>query len=63
MIYEYRCTNCHHEWEEEQSIKEPPIEHCSFCKKPNAKRLISRSSFILQGSGWYKDGYSGGSKK
>jgi predicted nucleic acid-binding Zn ribbon protein len=39
-----------------------PIEPAQ-CKKP-CKRLISATSFILKGSGWYKDGYSSaGSKK
>ena len=29
--YEYACTSCHHEWEQEQSIKEDPIKECPQC--------------------------------
>lgn len=58
MIYDYSCTNCEKEWEEEHSIKSPPITLCPFCKNETAKRLISSSSsFILKGQGWFKDGY------
>ncbi len=59
MIYEYSCKSCSHSWEEEQSIKDEPIEFCPSCNKKSAKRQISGSvNFILKGSGWYKDGYS-----
>ena len=57
MTYEYICIHCQHEWEEEASIKDPPQEVCPNCKNNSAKRLISKSNFILQGSGWYRDGY------
>lgn len=58
MIYEYMCTTCSKEWEEEQKITEEAIKICPSCQKPTAKRLISKSTFILQGGGWYKEGYS-----
>lgn len=58
--YEYKCNNnlCSKEWEETQSIKECAIDVCPFCKESSAKRLISKSTFVLQGGGWYKEGYS-----
>ncbi len=60
MYYEYTCTNedCKHEWEEEQSIKDDSLTHCPKCQQETAKRLISKSSFILNGGGWAKSGYS-----
>lgn len=57
MIYEYECKACKHEWEQEQSIKDAPEKTCPNCKKPEAKRLISKSNFILQGGCWAKDNY------
>lgn len=56
--YEYACEKCFKEWEEIQSIKEDPSTLCPYCKRSTAKRLISKSSFILQGGGWFKEGYS-----
>ncbi len=58
MTYEYTCTSCNHEWEAEQSIKDDALKFCPNCSRETAKRLISKSSFVLQGSGWAKDNYS-----
>lgn len=56
--YEYECSDCSHNWEEDQSIKDDPIKTCPSCKKETAKRLISGSNFVLVGGGWAKEGYS-----
>jgi putative FmdB family regulatory protein len=57
MIYEYRCQSCGHECVFEQKITDKPKKKCPECGKMKLQRLISRSSFALLGSGWYKDGY------
>ena len=60
MTYEYACTDpaCQAEWEAEQRITEPPQTVCPHCQKATAKRLISgNGAFVLNGSGWSKDGY------
>jgi putative FmdB family regulatory protein len=56
--YEYACSLCRHEWELEQSIKEPPVDHCARCGAKTAVRLISRTSFVLKGEGWSPMNYS-----
>ena len=63
--YEYRCDKCGFEFEREQRITEKPIRSCPKCKAQKARRLISATSFVLKGGGWYKDLYSsaGGKKK
>lgn len=57
-IYEYLCEKCEREFEVEQRITEDPIKTCKFCKSRKVKRLISQTSFVLKGSGWYSDLYS-----
>ena len=57
MTYEYTCTICKHSWEEEQRIVDDPVKICPKCQQQSAKRLISLSSFILEGSGWARDNY------
>jgi putative FmdB family regulatory protein len=57
-IYEYQCKACGHEFEREQRITEDPIKKCPSCAAPQARRLISRTSFVLKGGGWYSDLYS-----
>lgn len=57
-IYEYECGKCGHEFEVEQRITEDPIKTCPACRSRKAKRLISRTSFVLKGGGWYSDLYA-----
>jgi len=53
--YEYECTKGH-QFEVEQSMHDPALKRCRICRS-KAQRLISASSFILKGGGWYSDGY------
>jgi len=65
-VYEYCCQACGHEFEREQRITEDPIKTCPKCRAAQAKRMISRTSFVLKGGGWYSDLYaspSGEAKK
>lgn len=55
--YTYRCQSCG-EKEIKQSIKDEKLINCPECKSNDFERLISNGNFILNGSGWYKDGYS-----
>jgi putative FmdB family regulatory protein len=58
MTYEYACEACGHQWEAEQSIKDPALKTCASCGKNKAKRLVSGGTgFLLKGGGWYADGY------
>ncbi|MBI5491006.1 MAG: zinc ribbon domain-containing protein [Deltaproteobacteria bacterium] len=56
-VYEYLCGKCRYEFEEMQRITDAPIRKCPKCGKPAVERLISRSSFVLKGSGWYVTDY------
>ena len=58
-VYEYACEKCKHEFEAEQRISDEPIRTCPKCRARKVKRLISRTSFVLKGSGWYSDLYAG----
>ena len=57
-IYEYACEKCKSEFEVEQRITDDPIKSCPSCRSRKVKRLISQTSFVLKGSGWYSDLYS-----
>ncbi|HHO75874.1 MAG TPA: zinc ribbon domain-containing protein [Deltaproteobacteria bacterium] len=56
-IYEYKCLKCNHEFEAMQKFSESAISMCPNCSGP-VKKLISRSSFHLKGSGWYLTDYA-----
>ena len=62
-IYEYACEKCESQFEVEQRITDDPIKSCPRCKSRKIKRLISRTSFVLKGGGWYSDLYSSSGAK
>lgn len=52
-IYEYHCNKCEANFEELQKISAEPVAICPKCGSDDTKRLISNTSFILKGTGWY----------
>ena len=61
--YEYLCDKCEHEFEREQRISDAPVKTCPECRSRKVKKLISRTSFVLKGGGWYSDLYSSSKDK
>jgi putative FmdB family regulatory protein len=55
-IYEYNCDKCG-VFEVTQRITEKPLDVCPTCGG-SVKRLISHTSFVLKGSGWYVTDYA-----
>ncbi len=65
-IYEYKCDACGKVFEEFQGINDAPLTRCSCGVEGEVHRLISRTSFVLKGTGWYETDFkdkkgSGGS--
>lgn len=58
-IYEYCCEDCQQVFEEWQKDFEERQMPCPVCGG-NSKRLISNTSFILKGGGWYVTDYAQG---
>lgn len=56
-IYEYSCGSCHHEFEMLQPMNAEPPAECPQCGQGPVRKLISATSFVLKGSGWYRDHY------
>jgi putative FmdB family regulatory protein len=56
-IYEYRCGACDKIFEVQQKISDAPLAKCKACGGP-VEKIISQSSFVLKGSGWYKTDYA-----
>ena len=63
-IYEYECSQCHETSDALQKVNDPPPETCPRCGAQNTlSRLLSRTSFVLKGGGWYADLYSSSKPK
>ncbi|HNZ02796.1 MAG TPA: zinc ribbon domain-containing protein [Myxococcota bacterium] len=57
--YEYACRKCGKQFEKVQKISDAPVASCPECNSNDTERLISHSSFVLKGSGWYQSDYAG----
>lgn len=55
-IYEYKCPKCG-VFEITQRITENALKKCPTCKS-KVERMISATSFVLKGSGWYATDYA-----
>ena len=62
-IYEYKCSNCGHQFEKIQKFSDDPLKKCPKCDKNALNKLISSPSFRLKGSGWYETDFKTGKKK
>ena len=63
-IYEYDCSQCHKTSDALQKVNDPPPETCPHCGASHSlSRLLSRTSFVLKGGGWYADLYSSSKPK
>ena len=62
-LYEYRCEACGAKEERLQSFSAPMAHDCPKCGLAEVmRREISRTAFVLSGSGWYASGYGGSEK-
>jgi putative FmdB family regulatory protein len=56
-IYEYGCMKCGKTHEIMQKFSDAPVALCPNCGG-EVKKLISNSSFVLKGTGWYATDYA-----
>lgn len=61
-IYEYKCTKCNEQFEIIQKFSDEPIKKCKSCGG-KLKKLITNTSFVLKGSGWYVTDYPSSDRK
>jgi putative FmdB family regulatory protein len=61
-IYEYECDNCNKQCEIVQKHDDKPLSICPDCGG-HMHKLISQTSFILKGTGWYATDYASAERK
>jgi len=61
-IYEYSCRDCGKEFEKLMRMSAPPPP-CPACRSERVRKRVSAASFVLKGSGWYRDGYGSSPSK
>ncbi|MBC8413410.1 MAG: zinc ribbon domain-containing protein [Nitrospira sp.] len=61
-IYEYQCLKCLEQVEVMQKMSDDPLTTCTACGG-ELKKMITNSSFVLKGSGWYVTDYPSDDRK
>lgn len=52
-LYEYRCRDCGHQFEIQQSLADDALTECPSCSG-NLRKLFSPVGIAFKGSGFYK---------
>ena len=57
--YDYRCSDCGHEFEIKQSFSDEPVALCPLCGV-DSRRVIHSVPVVFKGSGFYVNDYGKG---
>ena len=60
-IYEYRCTECGHQFEVHQRFSDAPLEVCPNCQG-KLRKVFHPAGVIFKGSGFYTTDYKSSAK-
>jgi putative FmdB family regulatory protein len=55
--YEYRCTECGHQFEKFQRMSDEPGAECPECSAASERRLSGGAGLLFKGSGFYITDY------
>jgi putative FmdB family regulatory protein len=61
--YEYECRSCGGRFEVIQKFSDPVLTVCKLCNAENVRKLLSPTSFVLKGTGWYATDYPSQDRK
>ena len=62
-IYEFRCESCQKTHELLMKVSDKHPTECQSCGKGPLRKLMSQTSFVLKGTGWYATDFKGKGKK
>ena len=62
-IYDYRCSDCSHEFDALQKLSDALLTTCPECGKETLRKQVSAPAFRLAGSGWYETDFKTGNQK
>lgn len=62
-VYEYECSACSGRFELMQKFSDPAPTACQLCKAEGVRKVLSPTSFVLKGSGWYATDYPTADRK
>jgi len=54
-LYEYRCKNCGHQFDIQQSFSDDSLTVCPDCGEPQLRKVFQPVGITFKGSGFYKN--------
>ncbi|MHB1137547.1 MAG: FmdB family zinc ribbon protein [Microthrixaceae bacterium] len=54
-LYEYRCKNCGHQFEIQQSMSEDSLTVCPSCEEAELRKVFQPVGITFKGTGFYKN--------
>ena len=60
--YEYRCLKCKKKFDKLQSMSEPALKTCIYCKGKVERLIGGGAGLIFKGTGFYETDYKKKSK-
>ncbi len=55
--YVYECQKCKHQFEEFQSISDPPVQRCPKCRCKVKRLIMPGGGLVFKGTGFYETDY------
>ena len=55
--YEYQCHRCKKKFDKLQSMTEPPLTRCVYCKGKVERLISAGAGLIFKGTGFYSTDY------
>lgn len=56
--YQYRCTSCAHEWEEQRTVDDRDYDlTCPTCSTKTITRVYTPTPAVFKGSGFHSTDY------
>lgn len=52
-VYTYRCDNCGHEFDRQQSFQDNALKVCPNCHKHTLHKVYKATGVVFKGSGYY----------
>ena len=60
--YEYKCTECGHQFDAQQKFSDDPLQVCPKCQG-KLRKVFHPAGVIFKGSGFYTTDYKGSGKE
>jgi len=62
-IYQYKCSDCDHQFDALQKMSDAKLIDCPECHLPSLRKQLTAAAFKLNGTGWYETDFKNSGAK